>query len=277
LSNYSEIAGKYKSGKQPTVARCRQKAENEGINMKLLVDLHTHTLASGHAYSTITENAQSAARRGLELLGITDHGPSLPGAPLPSYFGNLSVLPEEICGVKILPGVEANIINHEGELDVPPYYLAQLKLVLVGLHPGCYPGGTVEENTKAFIKAMENPYTDMMVHPGRVDFEMDLERIAHASARLNIPAEINNSTLAVIKSRIRARKNCHLFARYVAKYKGPIILGSDAHYCDRVGDFGHALDLVREAGISENQILNTSPVRVLEYLARRRQQRPNVA
>jgi len=247
------------------------------FNMKMLVDLHTHTLASGHAYSTITENAQAAARKGLELLGIADHGPSLPGAPQLSYFGNMAVLPEEIYGVKILPGVEANIINHEGELDVPACYLARLKLVLVGLHPGSYPGGTVEENTQAYIKAMENPYTDAMVHPGRIDFELDLERIAYASARLNVPAEINNSTLAVIRSKVKASKNCSLFARYAAKYKGPIILGSDAHYCDRVGDFSHALDLVREAGISEQQILNTSPERVLEYLSGRHQLRPNVA
>ena len=79
--------------------------------MELLVDLHTHTVSSGHAYNTITENALAASRRGLKLLGMTDHGPSMPGAPHLYHFGNLSIIPEEISGVKILPGVEANIIN----------------------------------------------------------------------------------------------------------------------------------------------------------------------
>ncbi len=241
--------------------------------MELLVDLHTHTIASGHAYSTITENALAASRKGLKLLGITDHGPSLPGAPHLYHFGNLSVIPDEISGVKILPGVEANIISHEGELDLPLRYLAQLKLVLVGLHVISYPGGMCEQNTKAFISAMENPFTDIMVHPGRPDFELDLERIAHASAQLNIPVELNNSSLSTIKAKSGARKNCSRFARYVAQYKGPVILGSDAHFWDRVGEFSYALELAREAGISEHQILNTSPERVLDYLAERRKYR----
>jgi len=86
--------------------------------MELLVDLHTHTIASGHAYSTLTENVQAASRRGLKLLGTTDHGPSMPGAPHLYHFGNLSILPESLFGVEILPGVEANITNHEGELDI---------------------------------------------------------------------------------------------------------------------------------------------------------------
>lgn len=241
--------------------------------MELLVDLHTHTIASGHAYSTITENAQAASRRGLKLLGMTDHGPSMPGAPSLYHFGNLSILPDELSGVKLLPGVEANITNHEGELDMPLNYLEYLKLILVGLHPICYPGGTCEQNTQAYIKAMENPFTDMMVHPGRPDFEMDLEKIAHASALLKIPVEVNNSSLSTIREKGGARENCRSIARYMAKYKGPVILGSDAHFWDRVGEFSEAVELVREVGISQQQILNTSPERVLDYLAQRRKHR----
>lgn len=242
--------------------------------MEILVDLHTHTISSGHAYCTITENAQAASRKGLKLLGMTDHGPSMPGAPNLYHFGNLSIIPEEIAGVKIIPGVEANITSYEGELDLPLRYLATMKLVLVGLHSICYPGGTCEQNTQAYIKAMQNPYTDMMVHPGRTDFELDLERIAYFSAQLNVPVEINNSSLATIRDKNGAKKNCRIIAQYIAKYKGPVILGSDAHFYDRVGEFTEALDLVHEAEISENQILNTSPERVLAYLATRRNLRP---
>ncbi|TGE32473.1 phosphatase [Desulfosporosinus sp. Sb-LF] len=240
--------------------------------MEILVDLHTHTVASGHAYSTISENAFAASRRGIKLLGMTDHGPKMPGSPFLYHFGNLTVLPQELYGVRILPGVEANIIGQEGELDVPNSYLARLKLVIVGLHDICYPGGTCEQNTQAYLKAMENPYTDMMVHPGRPEFELDLERIAYMSAKLNLPVEINNSSLTTIER--GAWGNCRRIAHYMAQYKGPVILGSDAHFWDRVGEFSHALDLVHEAGISEHQVLNTSPDRVLNYLAARRKSRP---
>ncbi len=243
--------------------------------MEIKVDLHTHTVASGHAYSTLSENARAATSKGIKLLGMTDHGPSMPGAPHLYHFGNLAIIPEELYGVKILPGVEANIINHEGELDIPIHYLAQMKLVLVGLHVICYPGGTSEENTQAYIKAMNNPYTDMMVHPGRPEFELDLERIAHMSAQLNIPVEINNSSLS--REKKGAWGNCRRFARYMLQYKGPIILGSDAHFTDRVGEFSHALDLIHEVGISEQQILNTSTTRVLDYLTNRRKNRSNTS
>ena len=59
----------------------------------------------------------------------------------------------------------------------------------------------------------------------------------------------------------------------MAKYKGPVILGSDPHFWDRVGEFGDALEVIHQAGISEHQILNTSSQRVLDYLAMRRKQR----
>lgn len=243
--------------------------------MDIKVDLHTHTVASGHAYSTFSENARAASRQGIELLGMTDHGPSMPGAPSLYHFGNLAVLPGELYGVRILTGAEANIINYEGELDLPLKYLARLEIVLVGLHEICYPGGTVEQNTGAYIKAMENPYVDMMVHPGRHYFEMDLERIAYMSAQLNIPVEINNSSLA--KENKITRSNCLRFAGYMARYKGPVIIGSDAHFWNKVGVFSNALEIIQESGVLEEQVLNTSPGRVLDYLAARRQKRPPVA
>ena len=56
---------------------------------EFVLDLHTHTIASGHAYGTIREMAQAAAERGLQVLGLTEHGPGLPDACHPIYFLNL--------------------------------------------------------------------------------------------------------------------------------------------------------------------------------------------
>ena len=81
-------------------------------------DLHVHTVASGHAYSTIGEIAVEAGRKGLRLVGMTDHGPALPGGPHPYHFAALRFVPETLHGVRILRGVEANILG-PGQLDLP--------------------------------------------------------------------------------------------------------------------------------------------------------------
>ena len=48
--------------------------------MKLVLDTHTHTIASGHAYNTINEMVKRGADMRLELMAITDHAPKMPGS-----------------------------------------------------------------------------------------------------------------------------------------------------------------------------------------------------
>ena len=43
--------------------------------MKDILDLHTHTIASGHAYNTLYEMAQAAADKGLAVYGCSEHAP----------------------------------------------------------------------------------------------------------------------------------------------------------------------------------------------------------
>ena len=76
-----------------------------------VLDIHTHTTASGHAYNTIYEMAQSASRKGLALLGISDHGPAMEGSASKHYFRSSRCIPRELYGVKILFGCELNIID----------------------------------------------------------------------------------------------------------------------------------------------------------------------
>lgn len=88
--------------------------------MKLVVDTHTHTYASGHAYSTLIENARLAKEHGLEMFCTTDHAESMPGAPHYWFFSNQRVLPRFIEGVAVIRGVESNILNTRGEVDIHP-------------------------------------------------------------------------------------------------------------------------------------------------------------
>ncbi|MDA8226991.1 MAG: phosphatase [Desulfitobacterium hafniense] len=236
--------------------------------MKLVADLHVHSIASEHAYSTIEEILTAAADKGLEIVGIADHGPTMPGGPHLYHFGNLRVLPEEWKGVRLLKGVEANIIDHEGNLDMPEIYLQKLDYALAGIHPFCYPGGTREENTRAMIRAMEHPLVDVIVHPGNPEYPIDPEEVLEAAMRLEKVIEINNSSLC--GSRKGSETNCALIAQLVAQMGAQIIIGSDAHFSSDVGRFEEALAMCREAGVKEEQIINSSLERFWGYLERRR-------
>lgn len=82
--------------------------------MKIELDVHTHTIASGHAFSTLQEMAQAAAGKGLKVLGITEHSPGIPGTCHPIYFRNLHVVPRRMYGVELLLGAEINILDGKG-------------------------------------------------------------------------------------------------------------------------------------------------------------------
>ncbi|NLZ53962.1 MAG: phosphatase [Thermoanaerobacteraceae bacterium] len=232
--------------------------------MKYEVDTHCHTIASGHAYSTIVENAKEAARKGLKMIAMTDHGPAMGEGANPYYFANMTVIPRQIEGVYILRGVEANIIDDEGTLDLPERYLKELDIVLAGLHTGCFSGETVEDNTRAVIEAMKNPYVDIIVHPGNPAFPLDIDKFVNASKEFNVHIEINNSSFT--GSRTGSEENCILIAKMAAAIGAKVCLGSDAHICFDVGNFAEAQKIIEQAGILDENILNTSMSKVVGFL-----------
>ena len=90
--------------------------------MNDILDLHTHTIVSGHAYNTLYEMIHAASAKGLKLLGVTEHAPRIPGACHPFYFLNFKVIPRQIHGIRLLMGCELNIIDYEGNIDLEPRY-----------------------------------------------------------------------------------------------------------------------------------------------------------
>mgnify|MGYP000849565947 FL=1 len=232
-------------------------------------DLHNHTVASGHAYSTIEEIAARAGKIGLELVGISDHGPSMPGGPHLYHFGNRLAVPKLIEGVEILFGVEANIISTCGQLDLPPSILGSLDFVAAGLHPATgYEGENKADNTKALICAMENPDLDFIVHPGNPRFPMDVEAVVQAAVRTGVALELNNSSLTICRR--GSEGTCFELAKRMAQLGGKVILGSDSHASCNVGNLDAALALAKRAGLRAEQILNTSRELLEQHLAARR-------
>lgn len=231
--------------------------------MKYVLDAHTHTIASGHAYSTLMDNVNYASSIGLELIGITDHGPAMDGGTKPSYFMNFSVIPREINGVKIKMGAELNILDYEGQVDLSKFYLERIDYAIASMHPPCIPFGTLEENTNAILKAMENPYVKILGHPGDPRYPIDCKAIVEKSQETGTLIEINNASLTPNGFRKGSEVYITEILKLCIKKSQPIILASDAHFCTHIGDFGYVLKLLDEINFPDELIVNTS-VKMLE-------------
>lgn len=236
--------------------------------MHIVADLHVHTVASGHAYSTALEIAKAASEKGLAMIALTDHGPAMPGGPHAYHFSNQFVIPEELFGVRVLKGIEANVMDRNGSLDLDEYRLSKLDIVLAGLHTLCAPYGTVAENTEMMINAIKNPWVDVVVHPGNPEYLVNEEAVVRAALAYDVALEINNSSLTV--SRQGSMPHCHHIACLAAQYGAKLIIGSDSHFALNVGVFDAAIAMLSEHKIPAECILNTSLEKVNNHLGRRK-------
>lgn len=232
--------------------------------MKFVLDTHTHTIASGHAHSTIQETAAAAAEKGLELIAITEHGSAMAGAPVPMYFTSMFVLPGTISGVKILRGTEANIVDYEGGLDLSERVLKSLDFVMAGFHDVVLPpGGDVAANTRAMVAAIRNPLVDAISHPGNPAFQIDVDEVVRAAKDCGKLLEINNNSAKVRKGSF---ENCVRIAAACAAAAIPVVCGSDTHYSGGVGEFESAVEILESAVFPEELVLNTSVEKLMKHL-----------
>lgn len=234
--------------------------------MNIELDVHTHTVASGHAFSTIQEMAHAAAEKGLKVLGITEHTAGIPGTCDPIYFRNLYVVPRKMYGIELLLGAEINILDGEGNMDMDEYYFKMLDIRIAGIHAQCYTKGTKEQNTYGMLKVMANPYINIISHPGDGTAELDFEQLVKASKEYHTLLEINNSSMKPCRNKPIARVNNKEILLLCKKYNVPVILGSDAHISFDIADYTYALQLIEETGFPEELIMNCSVKRFKEYI-----------
>lgn len=234
--------------------------------MKLIADLHIHTTSSGHAYSTLEEYVEQARKVGLECIGITDHGPAMPGGPHYYHFSNMRMIPREIDGIKVLRGVEANIINEDGQLDLKDEEIrwGDLDIVIAAMHPRVgYENQGEDKNTEVLIKAFQNPYVNMAAHPGNPKYPIKIKEVVAAAKDNKVLIEINNSSDF---SRPGSHGRCVEIAKEVKRIGWKVIIGTDSHISSMVGVFDDALKLIAEAGLTEDDVVNTSWKKIEEYL-----------
>ncbi|MCI8505227.1 MAG: phosphatase [Lachnospiraceae bacterium] len=233
---------------------------------KFILDTHTHTVASGHAYGTVTEMAEAASRAGLKLLAITDHAPKLPGGTHEMYFRNFKVIDRELFGVEILMGVELNIMDYEGSVDMEERVLKKMGICIASLHTVCLTPGTKEENTRTLLKVMENPYVQVIGHPDDGRYAIDYEAVVKGAKEKGVLIEINNSSLMPGSCRKNSLSNLTEILSLCQQYGQEIIVNTDAHFPSSVGRFEGVEALLEKTGFPEELVVNTDVGRLKKYL-----------
>ena len=195
-----------------------------------LSDIHTHSIASGHGTTcTISDMAKAASKKGLKLLGISDHGPGTLASGTSSYFRSLPFYPRKRFGIDILYGVELNILDSAGHTDLSDELLNNLDYAIISMHRQNYRSGSVSQNTEAYINAIKHPAVKILGHCDDTHFPVDYETLARAALRENVIFEINEASLAPGGYRGDTRANAARILYLCQKYQLPVILSSDSH------------------------------------------------
>lgn len=245
--------------------------------MKVFADYHTHTRYS-HGKGSIEDNVKAALLCGLTEVGIADHGPASHslrrlGVNKPETLldikAEIARLQREYPQIRILTGVEANIIGLDGTIDVPSKILQKLDKVLVGLHLMVIPQSWRDgkriifdnmvlyrlsrsrrdeiryQNTQALLNAIKRYPIDIITHPG-YGLDIDTIELARACAQAGTALEINVSHGYLTEE----------FVKAAAAEGVKFVISSDAHRPEDVGRVQDGINIVQRLGLPMEQILN---------------------
>ena len=225
------------------------------LPMILKADLHIHGVNSGHAYNTLYAIFEEAARKGLRLAALTDHGPAMDGTLGWIHFNMAKRAPAEIAGVRCLWGVELNVIDGDGKVDLPDATLECLDIVLFGFHGArAYSDMGHKANTEAVIRALNNPLIDVLTHPMHPQFPCDPVAILRAALERGVLPELNLSYL-------RQYGEVHfsgfqLIVDMAKAHGSKLVVNSDAHFLHEIGDESALHTYWDALGLDESMILN---------------------
>lgn len=245
---------------------------------KIKTDTHVHSIFTNHAYSTIEENARYAATTGIECIAITDHfGPLFLKDVQEAifHFGNRVILPSEIDGVRVLKGIEIDIIDYKGNLayydmklplnesiSVHERILPNCELVIASVHAWKeFKPSTVIEHTEMYCNALRNPYVDILGHSGRAGMRYDIDEVLKVAKEKRKIIEINNHSFNLGPCDV-----CKTIAERCAELGVYISVNSDAHFSHAIGHYDNALSMLEEIHFPEELIANASMERLLSIV-----------
>jgi len=235
----------------------------------LKIDLHIHTIASGHAHCTIWEYIQQAKKLKMKAIGITEHGPSSTEALVSFiYFRELGRIPKIIDGVRVLKGAEANIINTKGDLDLDDETLKRLDYVMANIHPTtAYKNKGANINTKSIINTIKSGKINILTHPF-VDkgLSSHIEEISEEACKNDVLLEIDTAYLSERRVNEAALQRLKTMIDTVRKYNKKIIVGTDSHNIWELGDISKLDKIKKEIGLTDNLIINNYPKELFKLL-----------
>lgn len=243
--------------------------------MKIDRDYHVHSILprTTHAKSSIEEIVLEAINKGLKEIAISNHGLAhirygFRKNHIPKLKAEINALNEKYPQIKILLGVEANILSLTGDTDIEKEILENCDVILCGYHLfveyksfndfwnlvilnwlakkfGFRKEKQRKINTQAIVEAMNKNKMYLLTHPGR-KLIYDIEEIAKAASKNNILLEINNNCNSLSVEEIK------LCEKYDVKY----MINSDSHIKDTVGNYETGLKRAIDAGLNLDKIVN---------------------
>lgn len=237
-------------------------------------DLHIHSIASGHAFNTIDECARYSHENHYELIGISDHGPNMEGAPHMGYFEMMYRMPHHNQGVSMIYGCEANILSEYGNVDLSDEILINLDYTMAGIHKRTqYIDKGEVSNTTAIVNAIKSGMIDIITHPVSWDFKVNVPRIVEAARYYNVLLEANKTILIeAIKYDNQETVQQYKELLKLSREAGvEIIWGSDAHHVSEMEISSSQLQFLAEVydfdfGSTINQRVDV----LLQFLHRRK-------
>lgn len=238
------------------------------------IDLHTHTIISGHAYSTLKENLDAAKQAGLVAFAVTDHGPAMPGVLGDAYHVvNMKFsVPKEMEGIRIIRGFEANIVDYDGRTDLPTEFTPNVEFILGSLHEICILPRSRQENTEGIINAMATGLIDGVGHPDGAGFPLDYVSLAEAAVEYRVALEVNNNSL---RGFVRGDCRSNILEMLIQGKKAGayVTVGSDAHFYTSMGQLDLAINLLQEVDYPKERIINQSLKQFEDFLEMRKMER----
>lgn len=236
----------------------------------LKIDLHLHTIISGDSHNTIFEYINQAKKLKMKVIGFSEHGPSLfMSQNNRIYLGNLRRIPERIYSVRILRGVEANIINTKGELDIPDKTLDKLDYVIANIHRGsAYKANSIRNNTNALVNAIKSGKITIISHPFVTKgYPIDLKVVCEEACKNEVLLEVDIAYIIKRKITSETIPNLKMMIDIVKKFGKKVIVNSDSHNIWELGDDSVLTEnLKKEIGLTDKMIINNYPKELEKFL-----------
>lgn len=238
--------------------------------MNIIADLHTHTLVSNHAFSTLHEMITQAATLGHFAMALTDHGQGMPDAPHPWYFQSLRVLPRKINGVWLMRGVECSVRDKAGTLDFTAKEFERLRFdwVIASIHGDMLEGvQNYDSLTRLWLNVAENPYVDLIGHSESPKYEYNYDLVTRAFTQHDKVVEMNANSAIV---RPGGEGNLRRLALACKENRTLIAVNSDAHSLYTLGYVEPVLQMLEEIEFPQERIVNASKENLIAYCKRRK-------